>query len=193
MSTPQVFLEMTISLDGFVAASGVSLEHPLGVDGERVHAWLESGSDVDRAAAAALFTNTGAVLIGRRTFDLGIGRWGDDGTFGRPCFVVTHRPAERLVKGPTTFTFVTAGLERALAQAREAAGDRDVCVMGGAGLARQVLAAGLADELRIHVAPLLLGAGTRLFEDHGDAHVELERTSAVEGPAATHLTYRVVR
>jgi dihydrofolate reductase len=115
------------------------------------------------------------------------------GAFGPPCFVVTHRPGETLVKGPTTFTFVTDGVEYALAQARDAAGDRDVCVMGGAGLGQQVLAAGLVDELRIHVAPVLFGAGTRLFEDHGDAHVALERTSVVATPAATHLTFRVLR
>jgi dihydrofolate reductase len=187
------FLEMTISLDGFVAASGVSPEHPLGVDGQRVHDWMFHGSDADRDIAAAMFANTGAVLIGRRTFDLGIEEWGDDGAFGRPCFVVTHRPAETLVKGPTTFTFVTEGVERALALAREAAGGRDVCVMGGARLGQQVMAAGLADELRIHIAPVLFGAGTRLFEDHGDAHVALERTSLVETAGATHLTYRVLR
>ncbi len=183
-----VFIEQSITLDGFSAGPDVSLEQPLGVGGEVVHAWMESDAAADRAALDAMFANTGAFVVGRRMFDVGLAHWGDDGAFGRPVFVVTHRPEPALVKGPTTFTFV-AGVEPALAAARDAAGERDVCVVGGAETARQAIAAGLVDELRIHVVPHLLGAGARLFEGEP---VALERVAVSEG-AVLHVTHRVVR
>lgn len=190
----QVVVEMTMSLDGFTAAPNVAVERPLGDDGERLHGWLgvdgSPVSDLDREISARLFTGTGAFVLGRRTFDVGEGPWGDEGAFGMPCFVVTHRPRKRLVKGPTAFTFVTDGIESALKQAKEAAGDRDVVVMGGADVARQYLQAGLVDELRVHIMPLLLGAGSRFFDGR---RIELERTEVIESPAATHLTFRVRR
>jgi dihydrofolate reductase len=192
MPMPKTFLEITISLDGFVAAHGVSLEHPLGVGGLRLHDWLlGSPTPADREVADAMFATTGAFVLGRRMFDVGEGPWGADGAFGMPCFVVTHRPRETLVKGPTTFTFVLDGLRSAVEQARAVAGDRDVCVAGGASIARQAIAEGLVHELRVHLAPVLLGGGTRLFEPDGAVPVELERTAVVETPLATHLTYRV--
>jgi dihydrofolate reductase len=188
----RVILEITMSLDGFIAAPNVGVDQPLGEDGERLHGWLgidgSPVSEIDREISAEMFAETGAFILGRRTFDGGEGPWGDDGAFGMPCFVLTNRAREKLVKGPTTFTFVTDGVESALKQARAAAGDKDVVVMGGAEVAQQYLGAGLVDEVRIHLVPMLLGAGTRLFDG---SRVELERTRVVESPAATHLTFRI--
>jgi dihydrofolate reductase len=188
----KIFVDMTPSLDGFVAAPGVSVEHPLGEDGMVLHEWL-AGDATDKAVADEFFAGTGAFVIGRRTFDLGEAPWGEDGTFRKPSFVVTHEPRPPLVKGPTTFTFVTEGVEEAVRQAQEAAGGGNVCVMGGASIAQQALAAGLVDELRIHVRPVLLGAGTRLFEHHGDDQVGLQTTRVRSTALATHMIYDVVR
>jgi dihydrofolate reductase len=192
-----VVVEVSPSLDGYVAGSGVSLERPFGDAGDRLHHWLGFGGSAptpaDRAAAERLFATTGAIVIGRRMFDVGIGPWGEDGAFGMPVFVVTSRPADELVKGPTTFTFVTEGVLRAVELARAAAGDRDVVVNGGADVIQQAVAAGLVDEVRLHVVPVLLGGGTRLFERPLDDRVELERTDVVTTPLATHLTFRIGR
>lgn len=190
----RVFLDMTQSLDGYTCGPEVSAEHPLGRGGEPLHAWLFGDAagapdDLDREIAGELFAGTGAFLIGRLTFDVGIGQWGEDGAFGRPCFVVTHRPRPPLVVGPTTFTFVTEGIEGALAQARAAAGGQNVCVMGGGRLGAQYLRAGLIDELRLHLAPLFLGAGGRLLDGVGAA--PLRPTRAVQTRLATHLRYEM--
>jgi dihydrofolate reductase len=187
--------EITMSLDGFVAAPGVSQEHPLGVGGEPLHDWLFQGAPdpdgPDRRVADEFFALTGAFILGRRTFDLGEGPWGEDGAFGRPCFVLTTRARETLVRGPTSFTFVTGGAASALAQAQVATGERDVCVMGGAATIQEFLRLGLLDELHIHIAPMLLGGGTRLFEGAGLVAATLERTWALESPYATHLRFAV--
>jgi dihydrofolate reductase len=192
----RVFLEVTMSLDGFVAAPGVCVEHPLGEGGECLHAWLLGGPNVttadDHRVADEMFEATGAFVLGRRTFDVGEGPWGEDGAFGKPCFVLTHRARPTLQRGATTFAFVTDGIDSALAQARAAAGGGNVCVMGGAEVAQQFLRAGLVDELRVHLSPLLLGAGTRLFDGEGSPAL-LRRTRVVETPAATHLQFTVER
>jgi dihydrofolate reductase len=184
-----------MSLDGFVAGPNVGIEHPMGVGGERLHRWLfDPQRDVkDAEVAAEMFAmqTTGAVIMGRRTFDVGEAPWGADGAFHLPCFVVTHRQASTLVKGPTSFTFVTDGIQDALARAQAAAGDRAVNVMG-AEMTRQFLRDGLLDEIQINLVPVLLGGGTRLFEDLGRHHMELERTRVVESPAMTHLTFRIM-
>jgi len=191
-----VFLDMTMSLDGFVTGPNVGPAFPLGEGGLRLHDWMFGDdarpvTDTDRQIAAQLFDGVGAYVMGRRMFDGGIIHWGDDGAFGKPVFVVTHRPQADVVKGPTRFTFVTDGLESALRQARVVAGDADVGLPGGADIDQQALSAGLVDELRIHIAPVLLGDGTRLFDTLA-APVELERTSLVPTPYATHLRFRVV-
>lgn len=193
----QVFLDMSLSLDGYTAGPGVSSEQPMGRRGPRVQQWLfgdeaREPSDPDQRARADMFANTGAFILGRRTFDVGEASWGDDGTFGTPCFVVTRRGRDALERGPTTFHFVTDGIRSALEQAQAAAGDRDICVMGGAETARQYLDAGLLDELRIHLAPVVLGAGKRLF-DHSGPTVPLETIQVVESPLATHLRFKVVK
>lgn len=199
----KVFVDLSVSLDGFTA----------GPDGdvERLHEWMFSGDTPaggDRAASihpglegfrtsandaevvAEMFRATGAVVMGRRWFDAGEEPWGEEPPFHVPVFVLTHRPRAPLVKGETTFTFVTDGVAPALERARAAARGRDVWV-GAARTAEQVLAAGLLDEMRLHVVPVLLGAGTRLFLDVADERFRLERTRVIDSPAVTHLTYRV--
>lgn len=207
-----VFLEMTMTLDGFTAAHEVSLQHPLGIAGERVHEWIrnsvfdgtvpldsdavvDSGpAKVDREAAEHMFEATGAFVLGRRTFDVGESGWGDAPVFaGRPCFVVTSREREPVVIGGSQFEFVTGGVAAAIDRASEAASAAAVCVMGGAEVARQALAARLVDEARLHLVPVLLGGGSRLFPDSSEHRVELEPLSVEQGAKATHLRYRVLR
>jgi dihydrofolate reductase len=203
----------SISLDGFTAGPDQSPENPLGVGGMRLHDWVfelavwrrEHGREggVENASTAvveAADANLGAVLMGRNMFGGGPGPWGDEPwngwwgdepPFHLPVFVVTHHPRPPLeCRGGTTFTFVTDGLEAAVERAREAAGGRDIAVSGGASIARQCLAAGLVDELQLHVVPVLLGRGARLFDD-ADPSLELEQTAVVEAPGVVHLTYRL--
>jgi dihydrofolate reductase len=203
-----------MSLDGFVAGREPSLDDPLGKGGERLHDWvvptaswraqhgLEGGEEgVDSDISAEWAANVGAYLMGRRMFSGGSGQWEDDPNpngwwgdtppFGVPVFVLTHHAREPLALTGTTFHFVTDGMESALARAREAAGDKNIQIAGGALVAQQYLRAGLLDELQIHVTPVLLGSGTRLFEDLGG--VELEQTRVVGSDRATHIRYRAVR
>lgn len=188
-----VVCDMSTSLDGYVAGPNDSREHPFGDGAEGLHDWLSSAAtDEDRALLQELVDGCGAVVMGRRSFEKneGDGGWGDEGPLGAtPCFVVTHEAPTRAY--PPVFTFVTDGVPSAIAQARDAAGERYVSRFGATVL-QQALPLGLVDELRLHVAPVLLGAGTPLF-GHLDAAVRLERTAASATPAATHATYRVVR
>jgi dihydrofolate reductase len=212
----QVVLDISISLDGFIAGPNPTLEQPLGVGGERLHEWafrleawrerhgLSGGErNEDSEMVAETLATTGAVVMGRRMFSGGKGSWeddpnagawwGDDPPFHVPVFVLTHHVREPVTKqGGTTFTFVTEGVEFAVEQARAAAGDKDVQVAGGANVAQQILNAGLLDELQIHVAPVLLGGGTRLLE-HLDPGIELERSRVIDSPSVTHLRFRVIR
>ena len=170
----------------------------------RAAAGLEGG--VTNASSAVIEesdANIGAIVMGRNMFGGGPGPWGDgswrgwwgeDPPFHLPVFVITHHPRERLeMQGGTSFTFVTGGIEEALERAREAAGGEDVAVSGGAGLARQYLAAGLVDELTLHLVPALLRGGTRLFDDASRSPARFEQVRAIEAPGVTHLTYRVAR
>lgn len=164
----RILLDLSPSLDGFIAGAGVSEAAPFGDAGHRLHAWLgfegATPDATDKQAVSRVLATAGAVVIGRRMFDVGIAQWGEDGAWERPCFVVTHRRREDLVRGSTTFCFVTDGLLAALERARATAGKRDVVVAGGADIARQCLATGMVDELRLHVVPVLLGHGTRLWD-----------------------------
>ncbi|OLT15752.1 hypothetical protein BJF78_16040 [Pseudonocardia sp. CNS-139] len=190
----RVVVEISPSVDGYVAGEGVSVERPFGDAGQRLHRWLGFDGDPDPqdvAAAGRSFGAAGAVVIGRRMFDVGIAQWGPDGAFGLPVFVVTSRPEPDLVRGPTTFAFVTGGVRAAVERAGTAAGDREVVVGGGAAVVQQALDAGLVDELRLHVVPVLLGRGTRLFERTPGA--ELVPSGVVVTRNATHTTYRVAR
>lgn len=215
----RVVLDISMSLDGFIAGPNPSLEQPLGAGGDRLHEWIlglasfrerHGGSggvrDRDDEVVAESLAATGAVVMGRRMFSGGEGLWeddpnaeawwGDEPPFHHPVFILTHHAREPVTKqGGTTFTFVTDGIEAALEQAHAAAGDKDVAVGGGANVVQQYLRAGLLDELQIHVVPVLLGDGVRLFENHlGAGQAELECTRVIESPAGvTHLRYRVVK
>ena len=189
----RVILDFTQSLDGYVAGPNVSVDQPMGEGGLRLHDWIlgESPSPVDRAIQSEMSASTGAVVLGRRTFDVGIGAW-EDTPYPAPSFVVTHRPLADRREKTGTFHFVGEGVERAAALAREAAGTKVVRVLG-ADVAQQLLKAGLVDEIRIQIAPILLGGGLRLFDDLGERSIDLFCEGVTLGPAVTHLRYRVVR
>ena len=196
----RVVCDIAISADGFAAGLNQTRDKPFG-DGpvERLHAWMfdtpeENKAEVDRIVDAGAFIMGRNMFGGRGSWEEHPwdGWWGDDPPFHMPVFVVTHHPRPPLVmRGGTTFTFVTDGIESALAQARAAAGGKDVALGGGASVAQQYLKAGLIDELRIHVVPILLGDGARLFDNLGDVRPTLECTQVVAAPGVTHLTYRV--
>jgi dihydrofolate reductase len=207
---------ISISLDGFVAGPNQSAENPLGEGGERLHDWVLSlaawrelhgkeGGEVNESTRVMEETaeNTGAGVMGRNMFgppgggDWGDeewkGWWGDDPPYHNDVFILTHHPRDPVeMEGGTTFHFVTDGTESALERAREAAGGRDVRLWGGAQVIQQYLAAGLLDDLELHVVPVLLGDGARLFDNLGDAEPRLEQVRAVEAPGVTHLKYTVV-
>jgi dihydrofolate reductase len=211
----KVRAHISISLDGYVAGPNQTQEDPLGEGGERLHDWLvglktwrephglDGGEEnASTAVVAEENANVGAEIMGRGKFgpasrgpwgdDPWRGWWGDDPPFHKPVFVVTHHEREPLTLSDTTFTFVVDGIESALAQARQAAGSRDVFIGGGADIINQYLAAGLVDEIELHVVPVLLGGGERLFAGVGP-DVKLEPVRVVEAPGVTHLKYRVVR
>jgi dihydrofolate reductase len=190
----KVLLELSVSLDGYVTGPDVSPEEPMGRGGEVLHEWMFH----DRSAAESQrfetdhFASIGALIMGRRMVDLGIGPWGEEPTFHAPVFVVTRRPADTIVKkGGTSYVFVTEGIQDALARARDAAGAQDIRINGGADIARQYLQAGAVDELRLHLVPVILGAGTRLFDDGTPPAIRLQPRAATSSPLVTHLTYEV--
>jgi len=210
---PKLRCQISMSLDGFVAGPNQSEEHPLGEGGEQLHewvvglaAWREShgyeGGEANASSAVVneAMENVGAVVMGRNMFSPGRGPWeehpwngwwGDDPPFHTPVFVLTHHPREpQEMQGGTTFYFVTDGIESALEQAKEAAGEKDVSAGGGASIVQQYLEAGLLDELTINLVPVLLGDGARPLDGLGDADISLECTRVIKGPRATHLTYR---
>jgi dihydrofolate reductase len=188
----KVFADHSMSLDGFSAGLNVRMDRGMGDGGEALHEWMFRDDGHRSEALEDLFGTTGAVVVGRHTFDLGEKPWGDNPPFHRPVFVVTHRPRAMVTKqGGTTYTFVTGGLEAAIAQARATAGDRDVVVLGGATIIQQCLRTGLLNELRLHLAHVLLGAGTSLFSGVDPATLVLERTRLIDGDGVSHLTFRV--
>ncbi len=179
----KVFLDMVVSLDGFITG-------PNGEDGG-LHNWYFAPSGHAVTVIDELVQTTGAMILGKRTFESQPD--GFDTPYHVPHFVLSHEARQPVEKGKATFVFVEDGLERALAQAKAAAGDKDVCVAGGANVAQQYLEAGLVDELRLHLVPVLFGGGRRLFEHLGTERTELERTSVLESPGVTHLVFRVVK
>jgi dihydrofolate reductase len=194
MST--VAFDMSMSLDGFIEAANPTPDEPLGVGGERLHEWAFGEDERDRRVLAEGGDGLGAVIAGRRTYDASVASWGADGPTGParlPVFVVTHEPpADSPQDG--VYRFVTDGIEAALKEAREAAGDQNVTVMGGPDLGRQFLAAGLVDEISIHLVPIIFGRGKRLFEGLPDEqYMRLEPLGAIQTPNATHLRFRIVR
>jgi dihydrofolate reductase len=209
----KVKCQIAVSADGFVAGPNQSEEHGLGEGGEQLHEWIlklaswrrmhgREGGEVNASdlVFAEAVADTGAVVMGRNMFgpvrgpwgdDPWRGWWGDEPPFHVPVFVLTHYEREPLSLGETTFHFVTEGPERAIALAREAAGENDVSVGGGAETIQQCLHAGLLDELLFNQVPVLLGDGTRLFDNLAGADVTLEQTRVVEAPEVAHIFYAV--
>ena len=188
-----VIFDMSMSLDGFVTASNVRPEEPLGDGGRRLHEWAFGDDEHNRELLAEAVNFVGAVIAGRHTYDLSIPWWGADGPAGParvPVFVVTHAEPEEVPEGGV-YTFVTDGIEGALEEAKAAAGDKYVAVMG-AEIGQQFIRAGLIDEISIHLVPVLLGSGTRMFEHLGGEHIQLETAGVIETQEATHLRFRVV-
>lgn len=190
----KVFADQSLSLDGFSAGPNVGMSNPMGDGGEELHAWQFRGGQRPKVLAQLFGSGTGAVVVGRHTYDLGERHWGEDPPFHLPVFVVTHRPTTAVTKrGGTTYTFVTDGIERALAHARATAGDRNVVVLGGAAVIQQCMRAGLLDELQLHLVHILLGGGTSLFAGVEPADVALEQAQLIDAEGVTHLTFRVAR
>lgn len=189
----RVICDMSMSLDGYVTGPNDSRERPFGDGAEGLHDWIfDAATDADRAVLEASMGSVGAIIMGRTSFEKneGDGGWGDGGPAGDvPCFVVSHR--EPPARHAAVFTFVRDGVPEAIALAREAAGGKDVHLFG-ATVMQQALPLGLVDELRLHVVGVLVGAGTPLFASL-DAAIELERTDVTATPAATHLSFAVVR
>ncbi len=205
--------EISISLDGYVAGPNQSEENPLGEGGEQLHEWIfplaawrePHGREGGKTNASTPLveesqSGVGAVIMGRNMFGGGPGPWGEDpwqGWWGEeppfrtPVFVLTHHEREPLALGETTFHFVTDGIESALDQAKDAAGELDVHLAGGAEVAQQYLSAGLINQMQLNVVPVLLGGGERLFEDGTGEGRELEQILVVSTPDVTHLRYRL--
>jgi dihydrofolate reductase len=184
--------DISMSLDGFITGPNAGVGNPLGDDEGRLHAWMFEGkTDADAEVLAEAYQRTGAIIVGRRMFDVGVEPWGDPPPFERPVIVLTHEQrAPMEMQGGTTYYF-SDGVEAALAQAKELAGDRDIGIWGGGEVVRQLLQAKLVDEIQIHLVPVLLGNGTSLLAGLPAGVAELERARTIATPAATHLRFLV--
>ena len=211
----KTLIRITMSLDGYVAGPNQSMKDPLGVGGEALHTWAielaawreqhgQKGGAVNASSAIMqeMFENVGAVIMGRNMFGGGPGPWKPDwkGWWGKnppyhmPVYVLTHHARDPLpMEGGTTFHFVTDGIQSAVKQAKRAAADKDVLIMGGANAIQQFLAAGVVDEINISMVPLLLGAGERMLDSLGAPPPRLEQIRVIEAPGVVHLRYRVAR
>ena len=198
-------IDLSISLDGFITGPHPTPEKGLGEQGgEKLHDWYFNGqtpsphNDIFKPAGRSaeivdeMFTTTGAMVVGKKWFEIVNGWDGNHPIKGVPVFLVTHHPPAALPQGSTPITVVTEGVESAIRQAQAAAGDKNVTV-GGASIAQQALKAGLIDEIHLHLVPILLGGGTRLFDELGPNPRELECIRIVEAPGVTHLKFRVIR
>jgi dihydrofolate reductase len=190
----KVILDITMSLDGFIAGPNINPVQPLGEGGSRLHDWVFAAkTDMDAQIMDETMESLGAVIVGWRTYNDAIdGAWGGVSPFKVPAFVLSKNVPED-AKERLSFTFVIDGIESAIKQAKAIAGDKNIWVMGGANIAQQYIKADLFDELQIHIAPILFGQGTRLFEHIGSEHIKLESTRVLVTPGAIHLRYRVVK
>jgi dihydrofolate reductase len=187
----KVTAQMSMSLDGFIAGPDPSQGNPLGTNGEKLHGWMFDNPDEGKALSSVLKRNSGAAIIGYNMYYEAIPHWGGTGALGDdiPSCVLTEEG--KVPQGaPDVFTFVTDGIGSALEQARSVAGDKDVWIGGGANTVQQYLEAGLLDELQIHLVPVLLGGGTRLFGELGKS-MELEQADVQQGKGVIHITYRL--
>jgi dihydrofolate reductase len=202
----RVIVDISMTLDGLIAGPDDDEENGLGIGGDRIHAWIygieswrrmhgmEGGeNNVDSGVLAETFANNGAVLMGRRMYNLGLPHWGEEPPFHMPVFVLTHEELAPISRqGGTVFNFVTDHAA-AVARAKASAGDKDVYLAGGASIIQQALRAGLVDEMQLHVVPVLLGGGRPLFAPDTTGQIELEPIRTVHSPAATHIRYRVLK
>lgn len=182
----KVILDMAMSLDGFIAG-------PNNEDGG-LHNYFFSPAGATAGVIEEGFKTTGAIIMGRHSYNLGAEQAGfEDNPYQAPTFILTHHVPESVAKGAETFIFVTDGIESTLKQATAAAGDRNVVIGGGANIAQQFLKAGLVDEIQLHLIPVLLGAGIRLFDHLGAEAIQLENAGVIAAPDATHFKLRVVK
>jgi dihydrofolate reductase len=192
-----VTCDLSVSVDGFVAGPRQTQDDPIGAGGLRLHEWHFEPEGEDRRIVEEWMTAPGAHVMGRNMFGPGRGEWdpgwtgwwGDEPPYGTPVFVLTHHQRDDLAMGATTFHFVTDGIHVALERAAAAAGERSVAIAGGASTVNQYLAAGLVDELHLHISPMVLGEGERLFD--GVPPLDLEPVQVVASPRVTHVKYRI--
>jgi len=191
----KVYAEQSMSLDGFTTGPNVRVGNGMGDDGDRLHDWMfDAKTETDANIVNEKYASTGAVVMGKRMFDVGFEAWGDPPPFRMPVFVVTHEARAPLpMQGGTTYSFVTGGIEAALELARAAASDKNVGIWGGANIIRQYLKAGLLDEVQLELIPILLGGGIRLFEGLAPEGIELRRKSSIDTPGATHFRFEVMK
>ncbi|QTM98242.1 dihydrofolate reductase [Sediminibacillus dalangtanensis] len=200
----QVVLNISMSLDGFIAGSNDSQQSPLGDDGDILHAWMFSGdktsevnpffklSQIDRNVFDLAAKKTGAMIVGRRTYDIVKG-WGGSHPLKKvPVFVLTNKIPKEYPKGSTPFTFITEGIEQAVEQAKRSAGTKDVSI-GTASIAQQCIQTGLLEAMDLHIAPVLLGKGVRLFDEIGQVTVRLKSTQVLEGTGVVHVKYDIMK
>ncbi len=202
----KIVVELSMSLDGFVAGPNDNQENGLGEGGDALFAWYQSGDThfplpgtdmafkISQASADHLqeeWAQIGVMVVGRRTFDI-TGGWGGYPPGGGMCIVMTHNPPPEWIKEDSPFIFITDGIESAIRKAREIAGDKNIS-MSSASVTQQCIAAGLLDEIQLDLAPVLLGSGVRLFDKLGVTPIQLEQTKVVQGIGVTHLVYRVVK
>ncbi|WP_377558912.1 dihydrofolate reductase family protein [Ornithinibacillus salinisoli] len=198
-----MILDISMSLDGFIAGSNDNQKQPLGDGGQTIQSWLFSGdqpsryneffklSSTNRKVFDDPIPKTGAMIVGRKTFDIVNGWGGSHPIRDVPIFVVTHKAPETYLENNTSFTFVTDGIESAIQQAKEAANGKNVSI-GTASIAQQCIRAKLIDEMHLHVSPTLLGNGIRLFDQIGTEHIKLESEKVVDGSDVIHLKYRLL-
>ncbi|TQS71857.1 dihydrofolate reductase [Ornithinibacillus gellani] len=199
----KVILDISISVDGFVAGPDDQQQQPLGKGGDALHDWLFSGdypsrhndmfklSRINKDIFDREIPNVGAMIVGRRTFDLVNGWGGSHPIQGVPIFVVTHEEPETYLEHHTSFTFVTDGVESAIQQAKATANGKNVGI-GTASIAQQCIKAGFLDEMHLHIAPIILGSGIRLFDQIGEDQIQLESKRVVDGSNVVHLIYRLL-
>lgn len=188
-----IYVDISMSLDGFIAGRHVTIDNPLGDGGDQLHEWMfrDKSPTESREFEIERFATTGALVMGRTMFDVGVGPWGDDPVFRASVFVVTHRARAPIVKrGGTTYSFVADGPDVALERARAAAGAGDICIAGGATVIRSYLSAQVIDELRLHIVPVLLGGGTSLFGPDERSCALVLICEAADDAGVVHVHYR---
>ena len=188
----KIILDITMSLDGFIAGPDITTKQPMGKDGQRLHEWIfNKKTDTDTKLITEIVQSSGAVIVGSRTYVTAIDKaWEGASPFGVPAFVVCTNLPETIVPG---FTFVTDGITSVLTKAKAVAGEKNIWVMGGASIIQQFLKEKLFDDLHLHIAPIILTKGTRLFEFIGEVQIELKKTKVTDTPGVTHMQFEIVR